>query len=221
MMAAWSAGLMACVCSLAACGAVASSRAKGRGGGCPSGVVHVSSAEDVAALVGCTRLAGLTVRTGAAVSLTGLAQLAEIEGDLVVGPTLSVDAVDLPQLERVGGSVRIAGNSQLVGVFLPELTAARWLEIEHNASLGTVSMPKLAEAERLVVRDNAGLEALSINELTRVGELVLEELPRLGLLQADRLARVTRWKVGALPALEADRVNELRARAGVTSPEVP
>jgi hypothetical protein len=200
------------VCLIAACGGAPSSR--GGPGGCPRGVAHVGSAEDVAELAGCARLAGLVVRTGAAVSLTALAQLVEIEGDLVVGPTLSVDAVDLPHLARVGGSVRIAGNSQLVGVFLPELSAAPRLEIEHNASLGTVSMPKLAAAERLVVRDNAGLEALSLGSLAQVGELVLEELPRLGLLQADQLARVERWRVGSLPALEAEQLAELRARAG-------
>ena len=179
---------------------------------CPTAVARVSSAPELEALRGCAKLAGLVIRSGAALSLAPLHALVELEGELTIGPTLSLDALDLPRLARVGGAVRIAGNSALVGVFLPQLRSAARLEIEHNASLTSISLPALVETAALTVRGNAELEALTLSALQTLGTLLLDESPQLGLLLAERLAQVTRWEVGALPAMEAAQLEELRAR---------
>lgn len=180
---------------------------------CPTGVVEVRAPEEMLALRGCERLAGLVIRTGTSLSFAPLATLTAITGDLLVGPTLSVDAVDLPNLVSVGGAVRIAGNSSLAGVFLPKLRSAARVELLHNASLASASLPALVETTHLALQDNAELEALTASALERVGTLLFTSSPRLGLLLLPRLARVDDWQVGPLPAMTPDELEALRVRA--------
>jgi hypothetical protein len=207
---------------LVGCGGAAKPAPRAEAVRCGAGqIAHIRAQQDLTSLRGCTHLGGLIVRSGAALTFAPLHQLAEIDGDLVVGPTLGVDAVDLPSLRRVGGTLRIAGSSALVGVFLPALLAAAHLELEHNAALTSISLPALRDAASLSVRGNVELEALTLAALERVGTLRLEGSPRLGLLLAERLTHVERWEVGPLPALEPAVLDELRARATGSPPPPP
>lgn len=190
---------------------------------CPGAgqAVLASSQAELEALRGCARLAGLTIRSGAELSLEPLAELAVIEGDLLVGPSLRLDALSLPALRQVGGRLRLAGNSSLGGAYLPALQRAGRIEVEHNASLATLSLPALVEVAALIVREDAALEALSLRALTRSGELVLAELPRLGWIEAPALqppAPGGRLEIGALPAMEPAALDELRARMTTAAP---
>lgn len=200
-----------------------SSSSPGERRGCPGAgqAVFASSQPELEALRGCARLAGLTIRSGAELSLEPLAQLAVIDGDLLVGPSLRLDALALPALRQVGGRLRLAGNSSLGGAYLPALERAGRIEIEHNASLATLSLPALIETAALIVRADAALEALSLRALTRSGELVLAELPRLGWIEAPVVqppAPGGRLEIGALPAMEPAALDELRARVTTTAP---
>src|SRR4051812_40364946 len=90
---------------LAACGP--GRGARGPGGGCPeTGPVLLTSDEDVAAVAGCARLPGLTVRTAAPLDLARLTALTVIDGDLRLGPTLAITTVSLPALTEVTGTLR-------------------------------------------------------------------------------------------------------------------
>jgi hypothetical protein len=183
---------------------------------CPAGVAEVRAAADVEALRSCSRLAGLVVRSGAPLSLALLSQLQQIDGDLIVGPTLGVDSLELSALRRVGGVVRIAGNSSLAGVFLPRLEAAERVELEHNAALTGASLPALRTAQQLVVRHNAELEALTLSALAGLGELLLSDSPQLGVLLTSPQLRVDRWPSSPLPSMDAAELEALRARASAS-----
>jgi hypothetical protein len=185
------------------------------------GGARISDAADLSASLSCARLSALVVRTGAMLSIAGFDRLEEIDGDLVIGPTVAVDIVEMRKLVRIGGRLRISGNSSLTGVFLPRLRAAGRVEIEYNAGLSTVSMPALTEVgQRVAVTNNPDLEALSMNALERAGELVLSSLPKLGVLQLDGLRSVGAWGVSELPALAAEEFADLRERVVVSASPV-
>ncbi len=114
---------------------------------CPSTPVVASSQADLDALAGCARLPGLTVRGGGDYALAPLAELAQVDGDLVVGPTLALGSVGLPALTTVGGRFAVVSSAAVTGVFAPALTAVGSLEVRDNASLVTLSLPRLARVE--------------------------------------------------------------------------
>jgi hypothetical protein len=177
------------------------------------GDARVAAAADLAALARCASLRSLTVRSGAALELAGLTALEAVAGDVSIGPTVAVDLVELRELRRIGGTLRIAGNGALSGVFLPRLETVGRIEIEDNPALTTVAMPQLTQVRGLLrLANDADLEAISMNSLRRAGELGLAALPRLGVLQLDGLRVVDTWSVAELPAVDAAEVAALRLR---------
>jgi hypothetical protein len=151
--------------------------------GCPAGPVTIARQADVAALARCTRLAGVTVRSGAPLALGPLAGLAVIDGDLVIGPTVALDDVELRGLRAVGGALRVTGNGVAQRVVLPALTRAASVEVEGNPVVTTIALPRLAEVVgALRVADDASLELLDLAALARVGALALAGVPRLTTL---------------------------------------
>jgi len=139
---------------------------------------------DVTAFASCQRAGTVTVRTGAPLDLSPLHRLETIAGDLVIGPTVGVDTVNLSGLRTVGGTVRIADNGLLSGVFLPALERAGRVDIEHNAALATVA-----------------------KELAIVGH------PRLTFVEARHLARAESLRLDDNPVLPPEIVEQLRATA--------
>ena len=114
---------------------------------CPTVAVVTSSQEQLDALAGCTRLPGLTVRGGGDYALAPLAELAHVDGDLVIGPTLALTSVGLPALVSVGGRFAVVSSAAVSGVFAPALTTVGSLEVRDDASLVTLSVPRLATVE--------------------------------------------------------------------------
>jgi hypothetical protein len=158
----------------------------------------VASSEQLAALGGCRRLAGLTLRSAAPLDLGALASLAEVDGDLVIGPTLAVASIGLPALVQVGGRFAVVANGAATGVFAPALTAVGALAITDDAALTTVSLPRLAATHGDVVIARVGaLTTIDASALARVG----------GALTVDAPA-ATLW-LGAAP--EVGGVTEVRA----------
>lgn len=136
---------------------------------CPSAPVVVTSPEALAALAGCRRLPGLTVRGAGPLSLAPLAELVQVDGDLVIGPTLALDAVGLPALVEVGGRLALVSSAAAAGLYAPRLTAVGALEVRDDLSLVTVSLPALA---------------------TVAGPVTLTRLPALELVDTSALVRV-------------------------------
>jgi hypothetical protein len=182
---------------------------------CPKGRVDLGLQEDVLKFAGCTKAAGVMIRTGATIDVTPLHELEEIAGDLAIGPTVGVDSVAFNGLVRVGGTIRIVSNGSLRGLFLPRLEHVGRVEVDGNVVLTTISMPRLIDVKgSLVVTDNHGLELLSASTLSRIGgELVIVGHPKLNLVELPRLVHMETIRVEGNPAIPADVVDNLRNKA--------
>ncbi len=203
------------VALLAGCGAP---RGTSSSPSCPSDRnLVLSSQDDVARSVTCSSASGLTIRTGASIDVSSLRALESITGDLTIGPTVGVSEISLLELREIGGSIRVASNGSLRGLFLPRLEKAGRISIEANVSLGTVSMPRLDEvAGSILITNDAELELLDLSSLTTVGkELVILDNPKLVLIEAGRLTRAESIRVDGNPALPVEQLEALRAK---TSP---
>ncbi len=183
---------------------------------CPEGrVVELGLQEDVTKLAGCRSVSGIVIRTGATVDVTPLSDLEEITGDLVVGPTVGIDSVAFNGLLRVGGTIRVANNGSLRGLFLPRLEAAGRIEVDNNAVMSTISMPRLASVKgAFVITDNNALELVTATLLSTVGqELVIAGQPQLNLLEMPRIAHMAAIRLEANPKLPPDVEEQLRSKA--------
>jgi hypothetical protein len=169
---------------------------------------------DVARLAHCAVLAGLVVRTGAALDVSALRTLTAIRGDLVIGPTVSIEDIAVAELRIVDGAIRVVGNGALQRLRMPKLERAGRLEVDSNPVLATLSLPRLAEVRgSLQVTDNAGLELVDLSGLTSVGQaLVLTGDPSLAMVDAGALRTAGRVEVD-LARLSSEQADQLRAAA--------
>ena len=174
----------------------------------------LASQADLGRLARCRQLAGVTLRTAAAVDPSALRALLVITGDLVIGPSVAIDGVTLGELRAVDGAIRVAGNARLQGLFLPRLERAGRLEIDGNAAVTTVSLPQLTAVRGgLRITDNASLELVDLPRLASIGqELVLAGDPELALVEAGELHTAGRVELD-LPRLPSDLAGRLRAAA--------
>jgi hypothetical protein len=199
---------LALVVPLWACGApVAAPVAPG----CPADrAVVVARPADLARLASCATLRGLTVRSGAALDLSVLRALTAITGDLVIGPTVAVEDVDLPALRTVGGAIRVVGNGLLRRVRLPVLEQAGQIVIDGNPAVAAIALPRLRTVHgALRITDNAALELIDLAALATVEqELVLTGDPGLSLVEAEQLQRAATVVIDArrLPPDIAERL---------------
>jgi hypothetical protein len=183
---------------------------------CPAPeVVSLGVQSDVAAFATCARASGLVIRTGAPIDLAPLVALEQIDGDLVVGPTVGLEQLQLTALRRVGGAIRVTSNGALASVLLPQLETAARIEIAGNAALTTIALPKLASvAGALALTGNHDLALLDLAELVAVGgELAIADQPELALVQAGKLARAGSVRLENVPRLPPEVVDGLRTRA--------
>lgn len=206
---------------LCACGGATITKAPSA---CPDGPVVLSSQEELDAFPACPLIAGLTIRTGAALVLdgSGLQHLHSIDGDLVIGPSVGLTAVELRELGTVRGTVRVVGNGGLESVVLPRLARAGSLSIAGDIELRHLSMPALAEVDRdVVIERTPELAVIDLAALRTIGgELAIVDAPHLAALEAPSLVRATGVRV-IRTGLDAERIAELQAvsSAGSASPE--
>jgi hypothetical protein len=188
----------------------------GESASCPEGrTVELSLPEDVTKFAGCKKASGIVIRTGATIDVTPLADLEEISGDLVVGPTVGVDSIAFNGLLEVGGTIRVANNGSLRGLFLPRLERAGRIEVDNNAVLSTISVPRLATVKgAMVITDNNALELITATLLTTLGkELVIAGHPKLNLLEMPRVSTMETIRLEANPMLPPEVVEQLRSKA--------
>jgi hypothetical protein len=196
---------------LTGCGAAPASPAVP---GCPDGVMLVASRGDLVRLAGCATLRGLTVRSGAALDVSELHALTTITGDLVIGPTVAVEDVELPALRTIGGAIRVVGNGLLRRLHLPELEQVGAVVIDGNPVVTTIALPRLQTVHgALRITDNAALELIDLAALATVDrELVLTDNPALSLVEAEQLRHAGAVSIDA-PRLPPDVAERLRAAA--------
>lgn len=198
-----------------------------RGGGaasCPQDrTVELGLPEDVRRLAGCTQLAGVVIRTGATLDVAALKELEEIAGDLTIGPTVGVDEIAFNGLVRVRGTIRVANNGSLRGLFFPRLERAGRIEVDNNAVLTSISMPRLASVDgALVVTDNGGLELVSAPRLGTIGnELVISGHPKLELLELSHLGRIEAVRIEGNPKLAPAVIEQLTGKSTLARPPTP
>lgn len=183
---------------------------------CPTDrTLDLALQDDVANAAGCKRASGVTIRTGATVDVGPLHELAEIAGDLSIGPTVGIDEVALIGLVHVGGTIHVAYNGSLRGLFLPRLVEAGRIEIDGNVSLNTISVPNLARVlGAFVITDNHALELLDISALVTVGkELVIAGHPRLSLVELRHFGHADTVRIEGDPKLPVELVDALRAKS--------
>jgi len=198
--------------ALAACGATRGSPASPS---CPTDrTVVLASQADLARLARCTIARGITIRSGAALDTSVLHALATITGDLVIGPTVGTSKITLGELRGVGGTLRVAGNTLMQGLFLPRLERAGRIEIEGNAAVATLSLPELAVVHgALRITDNASLELVDLSALAAIDqELVLTGDPELALVEAPALQAAASVQLD-VPKLSPEVADRLRAVA--------
>jgi hypothetical protein len=161
---------------------------------CPAGDVVVRVDEEAAALAGC----------------------AAITGDLVIGPSFALSSVTaLERIEEVGGSLEIASNAALAGVFLPGLRrVAGSVTIESNLQAETVSLHHLIDVGGdLVVEGNRSLVRLDLSALATVrGRLQVSDHPVLDSVSLDALASAGDLAIEGNPGLPAADIAALRTR---------
>jgi len=176
--------------------------------------------EDVVKLVGCKRAAALRIRTGATIDVTPLRELEEVTGDISIGPTVGVDEVAFNGLLRVGGTIHVANNGSLRGLFLPRLLQAGRIEVENNAVLTSISMPRLATVQgSLVIADNASLELITATLLTTIGkELVISNHPKLNLLEMTKVTSMESIRLEINPKLPSEIVEQLASKSATPLP---
>lgn len=183
--------------------------------GCPADrTVIITSQDEVARYVPCESLASLKIRTGAPIDLTPLHNLETITGNLEVGPTIGMDELKLTDLQSVGGTIQVASNNSIHGVFLPRLERAGRIEIENNASLATIALPRLADVlGTLIVNGNSLLELIDISALVVVGnDLVISDNPALTLIEGGKLTGAQDVRIEHNTLLPQDVVDGVRAK---------
>ena len=206
-----SAGVALAVLGLAGCGLFHPAAPAS----CPADrTVVLASQSDVVAFQTCLTARGIALRTGATVDVAPL-HVTTITGDLVIGPTVGVEAVSLSELRAVDGAIVVMGNGSLHGLFLPRLERAGRIVVEGNVSLASIAMPRLAEVTGgMTISDNHDLEILDAPALVQVGgDLVLVNHPQLTIVELGALRSAAAVRFDALPKLAAEVLDGLRARA--------
>jgi len=196
----------------------------GNGPSCPKDrTVELGLQEEVKKLAGCTQLSGIVIRTGATIELSPLTELEEITGDLSIGPTVGLDEASFNGLVHVGGTIRVANNGSLRGLFFPRMERVGRIEVENNAVLNSISMPRLAAVDgAVVIADNGGLEMISAPLLAIVGkELVIAGHAKLTLLEMSHLTTVEAVRIEGNPKLPPEAVEKLTSKSALDPPPTP
>jgi len=170
---------------IAGCASAAHPRA------CPRGDVAIRGQDDVRALAGCRAITGsLVIRTGAPLDLHGLADVEQIAGDLVIGPTLAIGGVDgFAHLRAIGGQLRLASNASATGAWFPALERAGAVVVDGNLALTELSAPRLATVGGdVTVAHNGALEVVDLGALVVAGRITFDDNRSLGDVSVPALS---------------------------------
>jgi hypothetical protein len=171
---------------------------------CAQSDVVASDAESIEVYRGCREVKSLRVRSGATLTLSALAELQTVAGDIVVGPSIAVDDVSLPKLRRVGGVVRVSGNMSLTGWYAPELVSVAGVEVADNPVLATLALPRVEHVTRdVTVQRNPALSTILLANLSAIdGALILVRNRQLNIVTTHAAFRASRVEMTDLPALD-------------------
>jgi hypothetical protein len=172
---------------------------------CPTDrAVILASRADIARAASCTTLAGVMVRSGAALDTSALSALTTITGDLIIGPTVGIHDATFRELRIVDGALRVGGNGLLQGLFLPKLERAGSIAIDGNVALTTISLPRLTSV-------GGSFELVDIPTLQSIAhDFVITGAPQLTLIDASQLQAAASVKLEG-SKLSPELADRLRA----------
>lgn len=177
---------LAASCSSSCSSAPAPAVAPPRPADCGAPLV-LAGQDDVVAGARCTRVPALTLRSADRLDVSSL-PLQTVAGDVTIGPSVGLEEVTLPSLAAIAGTLHVAANSNLHGLYLPYLARAGAVDIDGNASLATISLPRLAEIPgALTVTANPSLELLDLSALAHAGRVTLEHNNADAVIEGDGL----------------------------------
>ena len=116
-------------------------------------------------------------------SLSFLARLEVVTGDVDIESNDLLESISLPNLARIGGKLRIINNKKLTRVDLPKLTnVTASMTVESNDHLESISAPELVKiGADLFVKANKKLAKVDLPKLQTVtGRLETLKNPLLG-----------------------------------------
>jgi hypothetical protein len=182
---------------------------------CPFELV-VAGRADVARVGRCESAGRVAIRTGAPLDVSAM-HLRQITGDLVIGPSVGVDEIRLPELREIQGALRVVGNGDLRGIYLPALERASRIEIAGNVALTTIALPRLAAVGGgVAITDNNDLELVDAPALVTIdASLAIARDPNLALVEMPKLERAGSVRIEACPKLPAETVDALASRRGL------
>ena len=166
--------------------------------------------DDVRRAAACQTASSVTVRTGAMLELAQLRDLASIDGDLVIGPTVGIDEIQLAGLTSVGGTIHVGSNGSLRGLYLPRLERAGRIEIDGNVVLATLSMPRLAAvAGAMIATDERRSSSSTRPHSSRSAASSRRRGAELALLEPRQARKDAGIRVERAPLLPPEVVEQL------------
>jgi len=196
------------------------------------GDVTLSSAAAMSDLCtdGFTAVLGdVIIDTASATDVTGLSCLTRVNGDLVVEKT-SLQTLELPDLEQVGGATRLLDNAELLTTTLPALeTVGNQLVVDGSPQLTALDLGGLVSVgDRLSVDGAPFLSTIDLSSLQFADELLLNRLTSLSDVTLPQLTTVDGklevWATGAtiLDAPRLETVGTLSLLEGsIPAPNLP
>jgi hypothetical protein len=152
-------------------------------------------------------------------SLTGLAGLAEISGDIEVSHCDALKSLGaLPNPHISGGGLNITYSMQLENLDgLQGIEALTGVTLASNLGLRSVRLPELVEiAGPLLLADNDGLSTLELPKLKTVGQAQLTSDDALEMLELPALTEAATWLVAGNAVLESISLDALSSIDSMT-----
>jgi len=134
------------------------------------GTVTIDTAADVDALAGIDRIDGDLVVRARELDAIALPALVEIAGSLQVQYTTRLRGLSLPALTTIGGDLAVDDNRALAALELPIVRAGA-VEILDNPALGAIALAKLDETGDLFIQDNPAAITLDLSALRSAAQV--------------------------------------------------
>lgn len=97
-----------------------------------------------------------------------LGALSTVGGDFVVVDLETLDEINLPELDLMGGEFRVQRASNLLRLRAERLDVAGAVKVSGCGSLGLIDLNNVQTTGRMTVEDNASLQDLRLDDLTEV-----------------------------------------------------
>ncbi|ORX51977.1 hypothetical protein DM01DRAFT_257374 [Hesseltinella vesiculosa] len=159
---------------------------------CQQQLVEVKEPSDLSKVESCKSVLGSILISSPELREVHLNNLKDIQGDLVFRNASEMTWIDAPNLQSVGGALRVETSHSLGVLSLPKLTSAQTVVLNDLPSLKTLTFPGgLTHINHLYMTDTGiskveGLDETSMEDISIAGNLNLNTLDLSKLQQVDK-----------------------------------